>query len=169
MSSIIDSPEFSKITEILAGRAAPKGLPPLSGKQKFAKLYDYLQSCSGPDRTKLLEDVVARADDLPIENLRRLNSKISATIAKKEVAASKHGRRMERLAAASAGTDPELNGLVTMARAEMKRAGFQNLDEFREHGVNIPTLDKAMEEARFDAGRRARLKGCLAAIGLIES
>ena len=164
---IIDSPEFAKIAEIMSGAAA-KGLPPLSGKQKFSKLSDYLASCSAPDRTKLLEDVAANADDLPLENLRRLNTKISAAIASKEKAASKSGRRLARLQPAMAGTDPELNRLLTLARGEMKRVGYQDINAGAEHGFNTAELDKAMKEARFDANRCARLKSTLAAIGLLD-
>jgi hypothetical protein len=142
---------------------------PLSKSTQFTKLSDYLQSCADCDREKLIDDVIANADNLPIATLKRMSKSLSAKAHAKEFAQSAKAQRLARLHAAMANEneDPQIDAAVKIATAELRRLGL-NINASGPDGFNVAELEKKMRELNWNDERRVKLKATCFTVGVIE-
>jgi hypothetical protein len=163
-----DHQTFLKINDIMSAAATRAGAKPTTA-QKFTKLSEFLQTCAAPDREKFLDDIVSAAPSLPLETLKRITNELSAAAKVKEVANSKKGRRLARLHAAQAEqVDSDTQAAVEFARGELKRLGYNDMNQYGTEGLNLVELHAKAKEQKWQPDRIVRLKDACARIGLIE-
>ena len=78
---------------------------------------------------------------------------------------NKKAQRIARMNAAQ--TDPQMKPTILLAAAEFRRLG-EDIDTFAASG-NVAKLYQAMTAARWNSGRRIKLKTACYQIGLIDA